>query len=52
MTRGGVDERREVLVAGVGVGVGPGLLGPQAGLADVVVDLVHPQSAASAGVGS
>ena len=53
VTRGRVDQRREVMVASVGVSVATALLlGPEAALADVVVELLHPQATACTRVGT
>ena len=53
MTRGGVYERREMVISSVGVSVAASLLlRPETVLADVVVELVHAQAAGGAGVGS
>ena len=53
MTRGCVNQRREMVIASVGVSVAASLLlGPETVLTDVVVELLHAQSTARAGVGS
>ena len=53
MTRGGVNQRREMMISSVGVGVATGLmLRPETVLTDVVVELLHAQSTARASVGS
>ena len=53
MTRGGVDQRGQMVISSVGVSVAPGLLlRPETVLTDVVVELLHAQSAARASVGA
>ena len=54
MTRGCVNQRGEVMISSVGVSTVPTglLLRPESVLTDVVVELLHAQSAAGASVGA